>query len=89
MANFVGFDRITTDPDILGGKPCIRSMRISVRRVLEILSEGLSNEDISADYPELEPEDFQQALAFAAMNLSDKIILLNTTTENYNSPYPL
>lgn len=87
MANFAGFDRITTDSSILGGKPCIRGMRISVKRVLEILAEGLSNEDLRADYPELEPEDLQQVLDFAAMNLSDKIIPLKTDTQNYNSSY--
>ena len=85
MANFSGFDRVTTNPNILDGKPCIRGMRISVKRVLEILAEGLSDEDLHADYPELEPEDFQQALAFAAMNLSDKIIPLKLATESYSS----
>ena len=64
---FAGFDRITSDPEILGGKPCIRGMRITVRRVLEIASQALPADELTANYPELEPEDFRQALAFAAV----------------------
>ena len=59
------FDRITTDPEILGGKPCIRGMRLSVQRVLEILAQNPSWDDLRQDYPELEAEDLRQALAFA------------------------
>ncbi len=66
---FQNFSRITAQPDILGGKPCIRGMRISVQRVLEILADNPSWDDLRADYPELEPEDIQQALAFAAATL--------------------
>jgi uncharacterized protein (DUF433 family) len=54
------FDRITVDPGQLGGKPCIRGMRISVQRVLEILAENPSWEEILADYPGLEAEDIVQ-----------------------------
>ena len=61
-----GFDRITTDPEVLGGKPCIRGMRLSVQRVLEILAQDPSWDDLRQDYPELEAEDLRQALAFAA-----------------------
>jgi len=64
--SFQGFDRITTDPELLGGKPCIRGMRLSVQRVLEILAQNPSWEDLRQDYPELEGEDIRQALAFAA-----------------------
>ena len=63
---FQGFDRITTDPEVLGGKPCIRGMRLSVQRVLEILAQNPSWDDLRQDYPELEAEDLRQALAFAA-----------------------
>lgn len=65
MKHFDGFDRITTDPGILAGRPCIRGMRLSVRRVLEILADNPSWEEIREDYPELEPEDIRQARAFA------------------------
>lgn len=75
---FQGFDRITTQPDILGGKPCIRGMRLSVQRVLEVLADNPSWDDLRADYPEIEPEDIQQALAFAAATLGDdKIVPLD------------
>lgn len=63
---FPTLDRITTDPRQLGGKPCLRGMRISVRRVLEVLAEDPSWEEVLADHPGLEPEDLEQALRFAA-----------------------
>jgi uncharacterized protein (DUF433 family) len=69
---FAGFDRITSDPAVLGGKPCIRGMRLSVQRVLQILAENASRDDLRADYPELEDEDIRQALAFAAVLLGDR-----------------
>jgi len=77
-ATFRGFDRITSDPAVLGGKPCVRGMRLSVQRVLEILSANPSRDDIRADYPELEPEDVRQVLAFAAASLTDTLLPLDT-----------
>ena len=78
VTTFAGFDRITSDPDMLGGKPCIRGMRLSVERVLEVLSENPSWEDLRADYPELEEGDIRQALAFAASQLADEVIPLES-----------
>jgi uncharacterized protein (DUF433 family) len=49
-----------------GGKPCIRGLRLSVQRVLEILAQIATAEDLHEDYPDLEPEDIRQALLFAA-----------------------
>jgi uncharacterized protein (DUF433 family) len=60
------FDRITVDPAKLGGKPCIRGQRFSVDHLLELLAAGWSWEEIRADFPYIEPEDIQQALAYAA-----------------------
>ena len=60
------FDRITVEPGKIGGSPCIRGMRITVRRVLEILAAYPERGELFADYPDLEEEDLQQALAFAA-----------------------
>jgi uncharacterized protein (DUF433 family) len=77
--SFEGFERITVDPAILGGKPVIRGMRLSVQRVLEILASNPSWEDLRQDYPELEPEDIRQALAFAAAMLTDRMILLDSS----------
>jgi uncharacterized protein (DUF433 family) len=59
-------DRITFDPDQCGGRPCIRGMRIRVKDVLEMLAARVPEQEILADYPYLEPEDFQACLEFAA-----------------------
>jgi len=59
-------DRITLDPGKRGGKPCIRHMRITVYDVLGWLAAGMTPQEILADYPELEAEDIQASLAFAA-----------------------
>ncbi len=71
-------DRITSDPAILGGQPTIRGMRLSVRRVVGALALYPNWDDLRAEYPELEPEDIRQALEFAANNLDDKVIPLET-----------
>lgn len=57
---------ITVDPHKLGGKPCIRGMRISVADVLEYLASGMSTEEILADFPDLTPDDVLACLAYAA-----------------------
>ena len=59
-------DRITADPAILGGKACIRGMRIAVSLVVNLVANGMSTAEIIADFPELTPEDIQAALAYAA-----------------------
>ena len=64
------FDRITVEPDKMGGKPCIRGLRISVQDVLAILASYPDRVRLFANYPSLEEEDLQQALAFAAANLA-------------------
>jgi uncharacterized protein (DUF433 family) len=58
-------NRITADPEIFGGKPIIRGMRISVELILSLLAQGESVEAILDDYPELEPEDIRSCLAYA------------------------
>jgi uncharacterized protein (DUF433 family) len=67
------FDRITIELDKLGGQPCIRGMRLTVRRVLKILAAYPNRAELFQEYPELEEADLQQALAFAAANLDDRI----------------
>lgn len=71
MATIPGYDRITVEPDKVDGKPCIRGLRISVSRVLDILATYKSREEIRLDFPDLEDEDFEQALRFAAENLEE------------------
>ena len=68
------FDRITVDPEKMNGQPCIRNMRLTVRRVLEALAAYPDRDALLADYPDLEPEDIRQALAWAARNLGDEIV---------------
>jgi uncharacterized protein (DUF433 family) len=65
------FDRITWNPNQMNGQPCIRGMRLTVRRVVEAVAIYPNRDDLFRNYPELEPEDVRQALAFAAANLED------------------
>jgi uncharacterized protein (DUF433 family) len=62
----VALDRITFDPRVLGGRACIRGMRITVSHVVTLIAEGAPVEEILEDYPYLEKEDIQQALEYAA-----------------------
>ncbi len=73
------FDRITSQSDLLNGQPCIRGMRLTVRRVLEALALYPDRDELLAEYPELEEDDIRQALEFAAANLDDKIAELRPT----------
>lgn len=57
--------RITADPEIFGGKPIVRGMRISVELILSLLAQGESERDVLDDYPDLEPEDIRACLAYA------------------------
>ena len=66
-----GFDRITWNSNQMNGQPCIRGMRLTVRRVVEAVALYPDRTDLYRNYPELEPEDVRQALAFAAANLED------------------
>lgn len=68
-------DRITIHAGILGGKPSIRGMRLSVERVLALLADNPSWDDLRLDYPELEEEDVRQVLAFAAALLAGRVRL--------------
>jgi len=68
-------DRITIDPEQMNGQPCVRGMRITVKRVLEALAVYPKWEDLIAEYPELEKEDIRQVLAFAAENIDDNVII--------------
>lgn len=59
-------DRITMEPGKMGGRPCIRGLRVTIATILGLLAEGVSEADILADYPCLEPEDIRQALGYVA-----------------------
>ena len=61
----MGFTRITVNPQQMGGVPCIRGLRIPVATVIAMVADGLTNEEILELFPDLEPEDIQEALRYA------------------------
>ena len=69
-------DRITADPARMNGQPCIRNMRLTVRRVIELLALYPDREELLREYPELEAEDLRQALLYSASYLDDRIVEL-------------
>ena len=70
------FERITINPEVMNGQPCIRELRLTVRRVVEAVALYPDWNELQTEYPELEKEDIRQALAFAARNLDDQVIPL-------------
>jgi uncharacterized protein (DUF433 family) len=70
----MAFDRITVDPLRMNGEPCIRSTRLTVRRVLHALATYPDRAELRREYPELEDEDIRQALGFAATTLDDSVL---------------
>jgi len=70
------FDRITHKPDVMGGKPCIRGMRVTVSMIVGQIGEGHSIDELLADYPYLEREDVLQALQYAAWRVQDREVVL-------------
>ena len=68
-------DRITIEPAKMGGRPCIRGMRMRVTDVLELLAAGVTQEQILADFPDLEAEDIRASIAYAAVQLSHPVII--------------
>ncbi len=66
--NTLVFDRITHDPRRMGGKPCLRDMRVTVGMVAGLVARGYSNEKILQSYPYLEAEDIRQAVAYAVQH---------------------
>lgn len=65
---------ITTDPDVLGGKPYIRGTRISVQHILELLASGAAQEDILRAHPQITPEGLTAALQYAAQSMKNEVI---------------
>jgi len=70
------FDRITSDPNRMNGQPCVRNLRLTVRRVLEALAVYPDRAELLGEYPELETEDIRQVLGYAATVLDDKVLEL-------------
>jgi uncharacterized protein (DUF433 family) len=67
------FDRITFDPAVMGGRACIRGMRMTVSLVVKLVANRMSTEDIVREYPELEVEDVRQALQYASALANEEI----------------
>lgn len=70
-------DRITADPARMNGQPCVRNMRLTVRRVVELAALYPNRAQLHEEFPELEDEDIRQALLYAAAHLDDRIIELS------------
>lgn len=68
--------RITLDPAVMGGKPCIRGLRVTVGTIMGLLAVGRSREEILEAYPYLEPQDIDEALAYAAWRVEEREVAL-------------
>jgi uncharacterized protein (DUF433 family) len=66
-------DRLTFDPLVMGGRACIRGMRVTVALLVNLVANGMSVEEILREYPELEAEDIRQALRYAASLAGEEI----------------
>jgi len=67
-------DRITIDLTRMNGQPCVRNLRLTVRRIVESVAMYPDRAELHREYPELEDEDIRQALAYAAASLDDRVI---------------
>jgi uncharacterized protein (DUF433 family) len=68
------FERITTDPAVLGGRPCIRGLRVRVKDILDLLASGATRKDVLDDFPYLEDADISAALEYAARHVDHPVI---------------
>lgn len=69
-------DRITVDPQVMGGRPCIRGLRMPVSRILGMLAAGEDEPTILKNHPDLEPDDIRQVLAYAALLADNQVVPL-------------
>lgn len=69
----MALERISIDPTVMNGQPCVRGTRLTVKRVLHILAEYKDREELHRDYPRLDDEDIRQALMYAAASVDDRI----------------
>jgi uncharacterized protein (DUF433 family) len=70
----LGFDRITFDPQVMGGRACIRGLRVTVSLILNLTANGMTPEEIVEAYPYVETEDVNQALRYAAWLAEEQVI---------------
>lgn len=76
----LGFDRITFDPQVMGGRACIRGLRVTVSLILNLAANGMTAAEIVAAYPYLQEEDVAQALRYAAWLAEDVLIPADSAT---------
>jgi uncharacterized protein (DUF433 family) len=69
------FERITFDPAVMGGRACIRGMRMTVSLVVNLFANGMSADEIVREYPDLEPEDIREALVYASALANEEVHL--------------
>lgn len=75
----MAFERITVDPDVMGGAPCIRGLRIPVATVLIMVADGMAPAEIIAELPDLEPDDIPEALRYAAEAVRERQLPVRQT----------
>jgi uncharacterized protein (DUF433 family) len=68
----MGFQRITTDPAVMGGQPCIRGLRVPVATVVAMVADAMAVDEIVKEHPDLEPEDVSEALRYAAAAVRER-----------------
>lgn len=76
--NFPEIERITLDPSVMGGKPCIRGMRVTVGAIIGLVASGATTDEILELYPYLETEDIRAALAYGAWRAEERELPLDT-----------
>ena len=74
------FNRITFDPNLMGGRACIRGMRMTVSLILNLISNGMTAQEIVKEYPYLEEEDIRQSLQYAAWLADETVQVLEMTS---------
>lgn len=75
----MAFERITTDPEIMGGLPCIRGLRMPVATLVAMIADGMTTEEIITEHPDLTPEDIHVALLYAAEAVRERELPLRHT----------